>query len=319
MADADDRWQVLLPRHIHPAGPDALADVATYTALDEYPDRDALLADADRFDAVVYRMLHPDREFLEAASKLQVVAKHGVGLDTVDVDAATDRGILVCNTPGANAHAVAEHTLALLFSVRRQLREADRDVRNGEFVRDRYVAGELRGDTLGVLGCGNIGSEVAALADAVGMDVLTHDPYLQTFPNEVTPVETRAELFDRADAVSLHVPLNEETRGLVGGDELDALDGELINVARGGVVDEAALDDALDAGTVTGAGVDVYDEEPPGEDYPLFDFENVVCTPHIGAMTDDALRAASVRACENVRTVYEGGVPETTVNPGAVR
>ncbi|MFB6124100.1 MAG: hydroxyacid dehydrogenase [Haloferacaceae archaeon] len=314
----DDRWHVLLPRHIHSAGPDSLADVATYASLDDYADRAALLADADRFDAVVFRMLDPDQEFVEAATNLQVLAKHGVGLDGVDVEAATERGVVVCNTPGANAHAVAEHTMALLFAVRRQLREADRDVRNGEFDRGRYVAGELRGDTLGVLGCGDIGSEVAALADAVGMDVRTYDPYLDVFPDEVAPVDSRTDLFEAADAVSLHVPLNEETRGLVGDDELALLDGELINVARGGVVDEAALVDALDAGTVTGAGVDVYDEEPPGEDYAPFDFENVVCTPHVGAMTTDALRAASVRACENVRTVYEGGVPESTVNPDAV-
>ncbi|WP_423751583.1 hydroxyacid dehydrogenase [Salinirarus marinus] len=319
MADTDDRWHVLLPSHLHPAGPESLADMATFASLDDYGDRAALLADADRFDAVVFRMLDPDREFVEAATNLKVLAKHGVGLDGVDVDAATERGVVVCNTPGANAHAVAEHTLALLFAVRRRLREADRDVRNGEFERDRYVAGELRGDTLGVLGCGDIGSEVAALADAVGMDVITHDPYLRTFPDAVSPVESRAELFAAADAVSLHVPLTEETRGLVDADELASLDGELINVARGGVVDETALYDALAAGTVTGAGVDVYDEEPPGEDYPAFDFENVICTPHIGAMTTDALRAASTQACENVRTVYAGGVPESAVNSEAVR
>ena len=318
-AASDDRWCVLLPAHIHPAGPDALADVATYVTYDEYESRAALLADADRFDAVVYRMLTPDREFFEAASDLRVLAKHGVGLDRVDVDAATERGVLVCNTPGANAHAVAEHAMAHLFALRRSLREYDREVRDGVFVRDGHVAGDLRGDVLGVLGCGDIGSEVSRLADAVGMEVLTHDPYLEAFPDAVTPVDSRAELFERADAVTLHVPLNDETEGLVGRSELASLEGELVNCARGGVVDESALVAALEAGTVTAAGVDVYETEPPGEDHPLFAFENVVCTPHVGAMTTDALREASTRACANVRTVYEGGIPESTVNPEAAR
>jgi D-3-phosphoglycerate dehydrogenase len=314
MSDTNgDRWQVLMPDDIHPAGPDSLEDIADITRYSEYEDRAAIVADAARFDAIVERMFEVDETLLDAATNLEIVSKHGVGLDAIDLDAAAERGIVVCNAPGANANAVAEHSLGLLFATRRSFRQYDRDMRRGEFDRGRYAAGDLRGDTLGVLGCGNIGSAIARLADAVGMDVLTHDPYLDEFPDEATPVDSRQELFERSDAVSLHVPLNEETAGLVGEAELSALDGELVNCARGGVVDEDALCDALETGTVTGAGVDVFAEEPPGEDHPLFAFENVICTPHVGAYTTDALRAVSVAACENVRTAYEGEIPESAV------
>jgi phosphoglycerate dehydrogenase-like enzyme len=317
MSDSDGRWHVLLPNEsdIHPAGPDSLADIAAVSRYGDYEDRAALLADADRFDAIVERMFEVDEALLDAATNLKVVSKHGVGLDAIDVAAAHERGIVVCNAPGANANAVAEHALGLLFATRRSFRRYDRDVRAGEFDRGRYPASDLRGDTLGLLGCGDIGSAVAGLADAVGMDVIAHDPYLDAFPDDVTPVESRLELFERADAVSLHLPLNDGTAGLVGEDELAALAGELVNCARGGVVDEADLRAALSAGTVTAAGVDVFAEEPPGEDHPLFEYDNVVCTPHVGAYTDDALRAVSLAACENVRTVYEGGVPDSAVTP----
>jgi D-3-phosphoglycerate dehydrogenase len=312
----DDRWHVLVPDDIHPAGPESITDFATLSRYSDYADAAAIRADAHRFDAIVERMFEVDEALLDAATDLKVVSKHGVGLDAIDVAAAHERGVVVCNTPGANAPAVAEHALGLLFALRRSLRRYDRDVRDGQFDRGRYPATDLRGDTLGVLGCGDIGSEVARMAASLGMDVVAHDPYLETFPEGVTPVDGRRDLFERADAVSLHVPLTDETAGLVGEAELGALDGELVNCARGGVVDEDALCAALDAGTVTGAGVDVFAEEPPGDDHPLFAFENVICTPHVGAYTEDALEAVSRAACENVRTVYEGDVPDSAVAPG---
>lgn len=313
----DRPWRVLIPEPVDDAGPELLGEFAEVVSPDAHPDDAARRAEIGSFDAIVVRTFEVDAELLDRADRLKVISKHGAGLDNVDIDAATEHGVVVCNTPDVNAPSVAEHALALLLSVRKRLRVADRDVRAGVWDRTKYTAPELAGDTLGLFGCGTIGSEVADRARAFGMEVLTRDPYLtpETTPEGVELVGSTAELFDRADAVSVHTPLTDETRGAVGADELARMDGGIVvNAARGGIVDEDALAGALADGSVAGAGLDTFESEPPATDNPVFEFENVIATPHVAGSTVEAMERMSVGAAENIRTVHEGDLPETTVN-----
>ncbi|ESP87982.1 hydroxyacid dehydrogenase [Candidatus Halobonum tyrrellensis] len=322
MDATDERWAVLLPDDIDPVGPESIADIASFTRYGAYADRAALVADADRFDAMVVRLFEVPADLLDAATNLKVVANHGAGVDNVDVDAATRNGVPVCNTPGVNARAVAEHAVMLLLAVKRRLVPADAHVRDGGWDRGAFAGSELAGETVGLLGVGDIGAETARVLAGFDVDLLTYDPYVPAgeTPAGVEPVDTLAALFERADAVSVHTPLTDETQGLVGADELAALgpDGVFVNTARGGVVDAEALTAALDRGELAGAGLDTFDPEPPDADDPPFGRDDVVVTPHVAGVTDEALARMSRAAAENVRTVYEGGLPESTVNADAL-
>lgn len=315
-------WNVLVPEDIDPSGPESITDFATYTGMDEYPSVADAIDDIARYDAVIMRVAPFDEDVLDRAGRLQVISKHGAGLDSVDIDAASEHDIVVCNTPGANSRSVAEHAMSLLFSLRRNLRAADKDVRSGSWNRSAFVGHELTGDTLGLFGFGAIARETADLAHGMGQNVLAYDPYVADteIPARVARITDLSDLFARSDAVSIHTPLTDETRHAVSDEELTALgeDGVLINTSRGAVVDETALHSALKTGRLSGAGVDTFEEEPPGEDHPLYARDDVLLTPHVGGVTDAALGRMSNRAARNVRTVYEGDVPNSTVNRAAL-
>ncbi len=317
-----ETWNVLLPAEIDPSGPESIADFAHCTNMDEYDSVGAALEEIGRYEAVITRTATLDAAVLNRADRLRVIAKHGAGLDNVDIEAASRRGIVVCNTPGANARSVAEHAVGLLFAVRRNLRPADRHVRTGGWNRAAFAGRELTGDTLGLFGFGAIAREVADLATAMGQTVLTYDPYVadDEIPARVERVADFPHLFEQSDAVSIHAPLTTETRHAVSTDELDALgeSGVLVNTSRGPIVEEASLVEALETGALGGAGLDTFAEEPPGEDHPLYARDDVLLTPHIGGVTHQALARMSQRAATNIRTVYEGGIPESTVNRSAI-
>ncbi|MDS0280651.1 hydroxyacid dehydrogenase [Haloarcula onubensis] len=313
-----ETWEVLLPKEIDPSGPDSISDFANCTGMDEYDSYDDALADIARYDAVIVRVAPLSADVIDRADDLKVISKHGAGLDNVDVAAATERDIVVCNTPGANAQSVAEHAIASLFGLRRHLHTADRHVRAGEWDRAAFTGRELSTDTLGLYGFGDIAQKTAAMATGMGMRVVAYDPRKpdEYFPEEVQRAERFEGLFERADAVSIHVPLTEQTHHSISTAELRALGehGVLVNTARGAVIDESALVEALDAGTVGGAALDTFESEPPGEDHPLFGRDDVLLTPHIGGVTTQALARMSRQAAANVRTVYEGGTPDSTRN-----
>jgi len=290
--------------------------------MDEYESVDAALDDIARYDAVIVRVAELDADVLDGADQLQVIAKHGAGLDNVDIDAASRHGVVVCNTPGANSRSVAEHALSLLFALRRNHRGADQHVRSGEWNRGAYTGRELTGNTLGLFGFGAIARETSDLAHGIGQDVLMYDPYVpdDDVPTRVERVSEFRELFARSDAVSVHAPLTPETRHAISTEELTALGdrGVLVNTARGPIVDEDALLDALERDALGGAGLDTFESEPPASDHPLFDRDDVLLTPHVGGVTEEALARMSQRAAANVRTVYDGGIPPSTVNRDAV-
>jgi len=311
-------WQILLPPQIDPAGPSSIADFAECTGMDEYDSVEAALDDIAKYDAVIVRVAELDREVIERAENLKVIAKHGSGLDNVDIEAASEHGIVVCNTPGVNSRSVAEHAIALQFGVQRNLHTADRHVRDGGWDRSAYTGHELQGDTLGLMGFGAIAQETATIARGIGQDVVVYDPYISDddVPAAIDRIDDLTDLFARSDVVSIHVPLVEGTKHAVSTAQFEALGetGVLVNTARGGIVDETALLDALDAGVIGGAGLDNFEAEPPDEDNPLFDRDDVLLTPHVGGVTHDALARMSREAAANIRTVYEGGLPESTVN-----
>lgn len=317
-----ETWNVLLPTQIDPSGPESIADFADCTGMDEYDSVDAALDDIDRYDAVIVRVAELDAAVIDRADRLRIIAKHGAGLDNVDIEAASERGIVVCNTPGANSRSVAEHALSLLFALRRNHRSADRHVRGGGWDRGAYTGRELTGNTLGLFGFGAIARETADLAHGIGQEVLVYDPYVpdDDVPTRVERVTEFRELFVRADAVSIHAPLTPETEHAVSTEELSALGerGVLINTARGPIVDEDALLAVLESDRLGAAGLDTFAEEPPAADHPLFDRDDVVLTPHVGGVTEEALTRMSRRSAANVRTVYEGGIPASTVNREAV-
>jgi D-3-phosphoglycerate dehydrogenase len=257
-----------------------------------------------------------DEAFLDAASQLEVIGRAGVGVDNIDLDACEDRGVAVFNTPEASTNAVAELTVGHMLSVARHFPRAHRSMPDGGWPKSECRGVELSGRTLGLVGIGRIGARVAELAQAFGMDVHAYDPYVdEERAEELGIVQLHAEAIDMVphlDVVSVHTPLTPETEGLLDDAFFDRAEAPLvvINCARGGVVDGDALLAALEDGSVVGAGLDVYEEEPPGQS-PLLDHPRVSTTPHIGAQTDEAQRACGTLAADGVLAVLDGGEPNT--------
>lgn len=263
-----------------------------------------------------------DRSLLESAPALRAVGRAGVGVDNIDVEEATRRGVAVFNAPRGNTRAAAELTLALVLALLRDLAGADRAVRDGGWDDFRSVPGrELHGRTVGIVGLGRIGSAVARRAAAFGAELAASDPYLDVDGRwraaelgvELVSLE---ELLNRSHVVTVHTPLNEETRGMIGGRELDRMreDAVLVNAARGGIVDEEALARALEEEVIAGAGLDVLTEEPPADDHPLLRVPNVILTPHVGGATDAAKEAVSLEVAEALRDALLDGDVRRAVN-----
>ncbi|MGW2262564.1 hydroxyacid dehydrogenase [Streptomyces sp. NPDC001780] len=296
-----DRPLVWIPRPVHE---DALARLRPHTDVRLGYGTEGVPFDeiSDRVTAILLRTERVDGAMLRAAPRLRIVARHGVGVDTVDIGTARELGITVTTTPTANSRSVAEHAMALLLAVRRGIGIAVRD--EGD-TRAAIRGRELSGATLGLIGFGRIAREVAAIAgQGFGMRVLAHDPMVPASVIKeagVEPVDLPV-LLSRADNLSLHVPLVETTRNLVGLPELLALPegAVVVNTSRGGVIDESALLDAVRRGHLAGAGLDVTAVEPLPPDHPLRDEPSVVITPHTGAQTAEALRRMATEAADHI-------------------
>jgi D-3-phosphoglycerate dehydrogenase / 2-oxoglutarate reductase len=279
-----------------------------------------LLADDGGWDALVVRsQTRVDSELLAAAEpRLGVIGVASVGIDRIDVEAATRAGVMVVNAPTGNTIAAAEHTLALMLALLRHVADANASVRAGEWERGRYTGRELRGKTLGIIGLGKIGKAVARRAAGFEMRVLANDPYLteEQAAEHGAKLVGLAELLHRADVITVHTPLTSETRGLLGRAQLEAAKPGtfVLNVARGGIVDERALADALASGHVAGAAVDVYSAEPMTADNPLRSAPNLVLTPHLGASTSEAQDRVGVEMAEQVVMALAGVTPPYAVN-----
>jgi D-3-phosphoglycerate dehydrogenase / 2-oxoglutarate reductase len=305
-----------------PLSPEGLAvleqpgkyEIAIKTGLDE-----AGLAEAvtDCHALVIRSGVKVTRRVIESARSLKVIGRAGVGVDNVDLEAATERGIVVMNTPSGNTIAAAEHTFGLILALARNIPSAVASLKSGKWERGKFVGSELNGKTLGIAGLGRIGSEVARFAQAFRMKVAAHDPYItadRATELEITllPLE---ELFAKADIVTLHLPVTEQTRGLVGAELLARMkkSAMLVNCARGALVDEKALEDALYEGRIAGAALDVFAQEPP-VCARLLAHDKVVATPHLGASTREAQINVGVEIAHQIIAALEQGVYDNAVN-----
>lgn len=284
------------------------------------PDREKLLAAVPEADALLVRSATTvDAEVLAAAPKLKIVARAGVGLDNVDVDAATERGVLVVNAPTSNIHSAAEHAIALLLAASRQIAAADATLREHTWKRSSFSGTELFDKTVGIVGLGRIGQLVAARIAAFGTHIIAYDPYVSParaaqLGIELLPLD---ELLARADFISVHLPKTAETAGLIDKEALAKTKPGVIivNAARGGLVDEPALAEAISSGHVRAAGLDVFSTEPC-TDSPLFELPQVVVTPHLGASTAEAQDRAGTDVAESVRLALAGEFVPDAVNVG---
>jgi D-3-phosphoglycerate dehydrogenase / 2-oxoglutarate reductase len=260
---------------------------------------------------IISRMGRIDRAVFDTAPGLRVISKHGVGVDNIDVDEASARGVPVLVARGANAVSVAEHAMALLFAVAKRIGPLDRGLREGRWEKPGFSGRELAGARLGFVAFGAIARQMAAYARAFGIKVFAYDPFCareEFAAHGVTRLDTLEELLARCGIVSLHCPLTEDTRNLINAERLAMMrpDAILINTARGGLVDEAALAQALAEGRIAGAGLDTFAQEPPPADHPFWSEPRLVMTPHIGGVTEAANARVGVQAAQGIVDILAG-------------
>lgn len=319
------RYRVLIADPLEDVGINlfkGIADVDVRTKLSE----DNLCQIVGDYDALIVRSgTKVTRKVIEHGLKLKVIGRAGVGVDNIEVDAATERGIFVVNAPSAITTATAEHTFALLLSLMRKIPQALISLREGKWERTKFIGSQLQGKTIGIVGLGRIGTQVARYAKAFGMRVIGCDPFISEERARQLGIELKEleELLREADIITLHVPLTRETRKMIDERAISLMkEGAiLVNASRGGVVDEEALYKALVSGKLAGAALDVFEQEPPKEgstSFNLLQLDNVVATPHLGASAKEAQEEAALEIAKQVIAVLKGEFPTTAVNIPAI-
>lgn len=313
-------YRVLIPQDVAEEGKRFLRERGHEIVMGSGATAQTVANEARDCDAILVRTALVTRDVFAAAPKLKVVAKHGVGVDNIDVTAATDNGVFVTYTPTANSNTVAEHTIGLMLALARNFVRCDQALRAGNFnIRNELLGTDLEGKTLGLIGLGRIGARVAKkAAHGLDMKVIAFDPHVGA---EQTPswVERTADwetVWTSADFVSLHLPATPQTQKIVGAREFALMKPSafVINASRGEVLDEAALFEALQQNKIAGAGLDVFDQEPPPDDHPLFGLANVVVTPHNAALTREATIRMALHAAQGIDEVLGGKPPTWPVN-----
>jgi D-3-phosphoglycerate dehydrogenase len=311
--------KVLVTEEIAESGLDILRAEGHQVEVRLGIDRAELLeAIADASAVIVRSGTRLDAEVISAAPSLQVIGRAGIGVDNIDLDAATKRGIVVVNAPQSNTLSAAEHTMALMLALCRRIPEADRSMHRGEWNRSSYVGMELADKTLGIVGLGRIGSLVAQRSLAFGMRLIAYDPYVSPDRARQMGVELVSldELCSRADVITIHLPKTQETVGLLSKERIASMKPSvrIVNTARGEIIDEEALAAALHEGRIAGAAIDVFSKEPPGADHPLIGAPNTILTPHLGATTAEAQDKAGKTVAEQVSAVLRGELVPFAVN-----
>lgn len=312
-------YKVLIPQDIKQEGKDYLIERGYEIKMGSGATVEAIQRDVADCDAILARTAPFPAAVLEAGEKLRVVARHGVGVDNIDVKRAEELGIWVTNAPESNSNTVAEHTCLLILALVRKLIPVCEAFRGGNFeVRNQLRGNDLAGKTIGIVGLGKIGRLVAQKLAAFDVNIIGYDALLkpEQYPEGVTASEGWDDLFSRADFVTLHIPATKETIGVVGEREFGLMKPTacLVNAARGEVVDEPALIAALEAGEIGGAGLDVFAQEPPDSANPLMGMQNVVATPHNAALTDECMVRMAVHAAMGIDDVLSGRTPKWPVN-----
>ncbi len=315
--------KVVISHRLHDDGMAVLEKAGVKVAITNNGDPKAMLPELMDAEGLIIRIGSIDRETMLAAKNLKVIGRPGVGVDDVDVEAATELGIPVVVAPGANTRSVAEHAFAFMFAAAKDMVHTDKELRKGNFaIRSSYKAFELYGKTLGLVGYGNIGSVLAQMSASIGMKVVVYDPFIK--PETVTALGYQYEqdmnaLLQIADVVSLHVPLTAKTKKLIGEAELKLMKKTaiLINCARGGIIDEAALAEALGNNELHAAGLDVFATEPVTADEPLLKYDNIIVSPHMAGQTKEAASGVATMAAEGVIAVINGQKWQYVCNPKA--
>jgi len=312
-----DNMKVLIADQINEKGIEELEDVAEVVVRTDITPEE-LINDIHDFEAIVVRSrTKVTREVIEAAPKLRIIARAGVGVDNVDVEAATERGVMVVNAPESTSITVAEHALGLMLSLSRKISLADKSVKEGKWEKSDFMGMELNGKVLGIVGMGRIGSQVASRCKAFGMDLMVYDPYITQEAAAQIGVEIMdlEGLLKAADVITIHVPLTPETKHLIAKQEMEIMKDTafIINCARGGIINEEDLYHAIKEGKIGGAALDVFEKEPPTGN-PLLELDNVVFTPHIGASTREAQRDAAIIVAKEIKEVLSGGSPKNVIN-----
>jgi len=313
--------KILIVQPIHERGVQVFDDRFDVRVASD-PSVATVIREIKGVEGVVVRTAPFPREIIEAADALKVIGRHGVGVDNIDLKAATEKGVIIVNTPNANATSVAEHTLTVIGALAKQMTVYNKEMRAGQWeIRNSYRAVDLDGKTLGLVGIGRVGSLVARKAAAAfNMKVIAFDPYVapeKAREIDITLVAASDDIFRQADVVSLHTPLTPETRGFVNAARLRLMKPTafLVNFSRGEVIDEKALYEALKSGVIAGAAIDVYDPEPPLEGNPLFELDNIILSPHSAALTQECVIRMATGAAEGVVEVLSGKQPQFVVNP----
>ncbi len=319
------KGKILMSQPIHEAGIKLITDQGYVPRVAPDFTEATLIKEVQDAGGFLVRTAEIPASVINAGKVLKVIARHGVGYDNIDVKAATARKIPVCITPRANALSVAEHVIALMLALAKRMLPFDAATRKNEWdVRNSYSAFDLDGKTLGILGMGRIGMLVCQKAKAAfNMEILAYDPLVpkEAMEKAGARVATIAEILKASDFVTLHVPSMAETKGLIGTAQLKTMKRSafLINCARGPIVDEAALVKALKDGTIAGAGLDVFDPEPPKADNPLFGLPNVVLSPHSAGLTVECVIRMATHAAQAIIDALEGRRPEGVINPEALK
>ncbi len=315
--------KILVSDSLSPKGVEVLERAGFSVDVKTKLPKEELLKEIPNYEGLVVRSATKvTKEVIAAGTRLRIVGRAGTGLDNVDTDAATRRGIVVMNTPGGNTITTAEHAMSMIASMSRKIPQATASTRSGKWEKSKFMGTELYNKTLGLVGLGQIGSYVAKLAQGWSMNVIGFDPYLaedraRQMGIEVVELE---EIFTRSDVISVHTPLTNETRGLINRDTLAKMkDGVMIvNCARGGIIDEKDLAEALQSGKVASAAFDVFEQEPVSPDNPLLALENFVCTPHIGASTEEAQENVAIGIAEQFVDYFKRGLSRGAVNVPSV-
>jgi D-3-phosphoglycerate dehydrogenase len=278
-----------------------------------------LIKELQDADALIIRSsTKVTKDVFAAVNKLKIIGRAGIGVDNIDCNTATERGVIVVNTPSGNATTTAEHAIAMLMALSRHIPQADKSMHQGAWEKSKFTGTEITGKILGVFGYGNIGKIVADRAQGLKMRVIVFDPFLTAEVAAKNGVElvTREKLFERADYITVHVPLNDSTRNLINKKTIETMKTgvRILNCARGGIVNESDLIDGLNSNKIAGAAIDVFEEEPPPKDNPLLKHERVICTPHLGASTSEAQVNVAVQVAEQIRDYLLTGEVRNGIN-----
>jgi len=311
--------RILVTDGLSPRGIEVLRQAEKFEVdVRERMSADALLACVGDYDALIVRSATKVTvPVLQAAGRLKVVGRAGVGVDNVDVEAATARGVLVMNAPSGNILTTAEHTFSLLLALAKNVPQSTASMKSGRWEKKAFVSVEVANKTLGVIGLGRIGSEVARRAKGFAMRVIAYDPFISEEAAAALGVELveLPDLFQQSDFISIHTPLTAETRHLINGDAIARMKAgvRIVNCARGGIIDEAALYEALKAGKVAGAAMDVFEQEP-NTGSPLFGLNNFICTPHLGAASEEAQENVALEIAQQIADYLQRGIIRNAVN-----